>query len=301
MGDTHETRYKVVDTMANVKKVLEKEVNGLKVNLFEYDIESEESINQIKEYLVNKVKISKVHNNAEYDLTYYGTQNLDHEFVARFNEQVAKINIPKKSSIPQFDVRRERVTEWIAQYLLEQEYGCKFYDEADKRINLKTVEIDKHTDGIDVPGIRIDNDSIRFVICEVKASEANAIPCSSAKSLQEDIQKAIDNVDNRVTREILEYMHGIRNVKIQDELFNKIVEFLAHLIAGEKEDLAENIMFFPVLLRNNKRIIPERNINDYKNFSLQRVQKENVENIILSFEKQFTDFSTKIYEEAIGE
>lgn len=287
--------------MANVKKVLEKEVNGLKVNLFEYDIESEESINQIKEYLVNKVKISKVHNNAEYDLTYYGTQNLDHEFVARFNEQVAKINIPKKSSIPQFDVRRERVTEWIAQYLLEQEYGCKFYDEADKRINLKTVEIDKHTDGIDVPGIRIDNDSIRFVICEVKASEANAIPCSSAKSLQEDIQKAIDNVDNRVTREILEYMHGIRNVKIQDELFNKIVEFLAHLIAGEKEDLAENIMFFPVLLRNNKRIIPERNINDYKNFSLQRVQKENVENIILSFEKQFTDFSTKIYEEAIGE
>lgn len=30
--------------MANVKRVLETEVNGLKVNLFEYDIESEESI-----------------------------------------------------------------------------------------------------------------------------------------------------------------------------------------------------------------------------------------------------------------
>ena len=29
--------------------------------------------------------------------------------------------------------------------------------------------------------------------------------------------------------------------------------------------------------------------------------RENVENIILSFEKQFTDFSNKIYEEAIGE
>ena len=93
--------------MANVKKVLETEVNGLKVNLFEYDIESEESISQIKEYLINKVKISKVHNTAEYDLTYYGTQNLDPEFVARFNEQVARINIPKTSSIPQFDVRRE--------------------------------------------------------------------------------------------------------------------------------------------------------------------------------------------------
>lgn len=287
--------------MANVKKVLETEVNGLKVNLFEYDIESEESISQIKEYLINKVKISKVHNTAEYDLTYYGTQNLDPEFVARFNEQVARINIPKKSSIPQFDVRRERVTEWIAQYLLEQEYGCKFYDEADKRINLKTVEIDKHTDGIDVPGIWIDNDRIRFVVCEVKASEATKIPCDSVQSLQEDIQKAIDNADNRVSREILEYMHGIRNVKIQDELLEKIVGFLVHLIAGEKKDLAENIMFFPFLLRNNEKIVSDMNIDDYKNFSLQRVKRENVENIILAFEKRFTDFSTQVYEEAIGE
>lgn len=287
--------------MANVKKVLETEVNGLKVNLFEYDIESEESISQIKEYLINKVKISKVHNTAEYDLTYYGTQNLDPEFVARFNEQVARINIPKKSSIPQFDVRRERVTEWIAQYLLEQEYGCKFYDEADKRINLKAVEIDKHTDGIDVPGIWIDNDRIRFVVCEVKASEATKIPCDSVQSLQEDIQKAIDNADNRVSREILEYMHGIRNVKMQDELLDKIVGFLVHLIAGEKKDLAENIMFFPFLLRNNEKIVLDMNIDDYKNFSLQRVKRENVENIILAFEKRFTDFSTEVYEEAIGE
>ena len=57
--------------MANVKKVLETEVNGLKVKLLEYDVESEESVRQIKEYLVNKVKISKVHNTAEYDLTYF--------------------------------------------------------------------------------------------------------------------------------------------------------------------------------------------------------------------------------------
>ena len=287
--------------MANVKKVLEAEVNGLKVKLFEYDIESEESINQIKDYLIKKVKISKVHNTAEYDLTYYGSQNLNPEFVARFNEQIAKINTPKKSNIPQFDVRRERVTEWMAQYLLEQEYGCIFYDEADKRINLKAVEIDKHTDGIDVPGIWIDNDTIRFVVCEVKASEATKIPCSSSQALQEDIQKAIDNVDNRVTREILEYMHGIRNVKIQDELLDKIVVFLAHLIAGAKKDLSENIMFFPFLLRNNEKIVSEKNIDDYINFSLKRVKQENVENIILAFEKQFTDFSTEIYEEAIGE
>lgn len=287
--------------MTGISKVLEKELNGLKINLFEFDIESEESINEIKEYLVNKVKISKVHNIDEYDLTYYGTKNLNPDFVARFNEQVAKINVPKKSKIPQFDVRRERITEWMAQYFLEQKYGCKFYDEADKRVNLKTVEIDKHTDGIDVPGIWLDNDRIRFVVCEVKASEENKIPCDSMKSLQEDIQKSIDNVDNRVSHEILEYMHGIRNVKIQDDMLQKIVDFLIQLIAGEKKNLADNIMFFPFLLRNNEKIVSDRNIDDYKDFSLQRVKKENVENIILSFRKKFSEFSNEIYEEAIGE
>ena len=55
--------------MAGISKVLETELNGLKVNLFEFDIENEESFNEIKAYLVNKVKISKVHNIEEYDLT----------------------------------------------------------------------------------------------------------------------------------------------------------------------------------------------------------------------------------------
>lgn len=287
--------------MADMKKVLEKELNGLKVNLFEFDIENEESINELKAYLIHKIRISKVHNSEEYNLTYYGAKNLNPKFVARFNEQVAKINIPKKAPIPQFDVRRERVTEWFAQYLLEQEYGCKFYDDTDKRINLKTVEIDKHTDGIDVPGIWVDNDKLRFVVCEVKASEAAAIPCDSMESLQTDIQKAADNVDNRVSREILQYMHGIRNVKIEDDLLKKIICFLAELIAGEKEDMAKNIMFFPFLLRNNDKIVKKLDVNDFKDFQLQGVDKDNVKNIILSFQRKFSDFSNEVYQEAIGE
>lgn len=287
--------------MAGISKVLETELNGLKVKLFEFDVEDDESFNELKAYLINKVKISKVHNVEEYDLTYYGTKNLDPAFIARFNEQAARINIPKKAKKPQFDVRRERVTEWMGQYLLEQKYGCKFYDEADKRINLKNVEINKHTDGIDVPGIWIDDDRIRFVVCEVKASESDQIPCKSVQPLQEDIQKAIDNVDNRVSHEILEYMHGIRNVKMQDDILEKIVVFLAQLIAGEKEDLADNIMFFPCLLRNNENVFPVINAGDFMDFSLQGVKKENVENIIFSFRKKFSEFSNEIYEEAIGE
>ena len=283
-----------------IKKIFETNMNGLKVNLFELSIENEEGIAKIKEYLISKIKISKVHNADYYDLKYYGSQTLEPEFVARFNDAVKKICVPKKHSIHQFDVRRERVTEWMAQYLLEEKYGCKFYDEADKRINLEPVSIDKHTDGIDVPGILIENDKIRFVVCEVKASETHEIPCSSARDLQSDIQKSINNLDNRVTREILEYMHSIKNVKIQDDLLNKIVIFLSQLIAGEKQDLAENIMFFPLLLRNNKIIVSKRNIDDYKNFKLYNVKHENVENIILAFEQDLSEFSNKVYEEAIG-
>ena len=287
--------------MVDIKKVLETKKNELKVNLFEFDTDDEENFNNIKAYLINKVKISKIHNIDEYNLTYYGAKNLNPAFVAKFNEQVARINIPKKTAIPQFDVRRERITEWMAQHLLEQMYGCIFYDEADKRVNLKTVEIDKHTDGIDVPGIWVDNDRIRFVICEVKASQEKNIPCSSVMPLQDDIQKSVDNIDNRVSREILQYMHGIRNVKMQDDLLQRVIDFLARLIAGEKKDLADNLMFFPVLLRNNAKIIDEKNMDDYKNFSLQRVKEENVESIVAAFGKDFSEFSNEIYEKAIGD
>lgn len=287
--------------MADIKKILETKSNGLNVNLFEFDIDNEANFNELKAYLINKVKISKVHNIEEYNLTYYAPKNLNPEFVAKFNAQIAKINIPKKAKKPQFDVRRERVTEWMAQHLLEQEFGCLFYDEADKRINLKTVEIDKHTDGIDVPGIWLDDGQIKFVVCEVKASEEKNIPCSSMKPLQEDIQKAIENTDNRVSREILEYMHGIREAEIQDELFQRIVVFLAELIGGEKRDLADNIMFFPFLLRNNGKIISESNTDDFKKFSLNRVRQENVQNIIAVFGQDFSIFSDGIYEQALGE
>lgn len=36
--------------MTGISKVLETELNGLKVNLFEFDIENEERFNEIKAY-----------------------------------------------------------------------------------------------------------------------------------------------------------------------------------------------------------------------------------------------------------
>lgn len=246
--------------MSVIKELLSSKANGLKIKLFEYNIDDEESYKKIKDYLINKVRKSKVHNTLEYNLAYYGSANLNPEFVKKFNERVAEINIPQKAKkIPQFDVRRERVTEWMAQLVLENKYGCKFYEEADKRMNLETVDIDKHTSGIDVPGIMFEDDIVKFVVCEVKASEDTKIPCSSSKALMNDIQKSIENNENRVSREILQYMHGIRNVKMADDEITKILEFLAKLVVDSQENsiknLVKNIMFFPVLIRKNNEII----------------------------------------------
>lgn len=88
---------------------------------------------------------------------------------------------------------------------------------------------------------------------------------------------------------------------MQDDLLQRVIDFLARLIAGEKKDLADNLMFFPVLLRNNAKIIDEKNMDDYKNFSLQRVKEENVESIVAAFGKDFSEFSNEIYEKAIGD
>lgn len=290
--------------MSAVKEVFSSKANGLNVKLFEYDIEDEESFKNIKDYLIDKIRKSKVHNPLEYDLTYYGSANLDPEFIKRFNEKVAEINIPKKEkNIPHFDVRRERVTEWMAQYVLEDQYGCTFFDEADKRMNIDTVEIDKHTPGIDVPGIMFEDDRIKFVVCEVKASEDKNIPCSSAKDLMNDIQKSIDNKENRVSREILQYMHGIRNVLMENDEVTKILEFLADLVvrgkADSSENLAQSIMFFPVLIRRNEEIIDNNNVSDYKNFEFTGVQTGNIENIIGYFGNPINEFSNDIYKEAI--
>jgi hypothetical protein len=231
-----------------VKELASTKLNSLTVKLFEYDIDNEQSFTDLKEYLVKKIKNSKVHN---VNLNYYGSKNLNPIFVKKFNEQVAKITIPQKAKMPQFDVRRERVTEWMAQLLLEKKYNCMFYEEADKRMNIEPVELSKHTPGIDVPGIRIVDNQIKFVICEVKASEENNIPCGSVTSLQQDIQKSIDNKESRVTLEILQYMRGIRNVKMKDVELQRIIDFLAKLITGNRTELADSIMFFPVLIRNN--------------------------------------------------
>lgn len=286
--------------MIAIKELLSAKSNGINVKLFEYDVDDEQCFNELKKYLISKIRTSKVHNVENYDLNYYGSKNLNPEFIKKFNEQVFKISIPLKSKIPQFDVRRERVTEWMAQLLLEKKYSCRFHEEADKRMNMEPVNIDKHTSGIDVPGIRIDNGQVKFVVCEVKASEEKKVPCSSVASLQEDIQKSINNKEERVTKEILQYMHGIRNIKMMDDELLMIIDFLAKLIVNDENSLVDNIMFFPVIIRNNEEITKNKNAADFRDFVVKGVGSNNVENIVIAFQRSINEFSNNIYTEAIG-
>ena len=282
-----------------IRELLSTKSHGINVKLFEYDIEDGQNFNELKEYLISKVRTSKVHNKNNYDLNFYGSKNLNPEFIKKFNEQISKTTIPIRTKIPQFDVRRERVTEWMAQLLLEKKYGCTFHEEADKRINIEPVNVDRHTPGIDVPGIRIEKSKIKFVVCEVKASGDKKIPCSSSSSLQEDIQKSIDNKEKRITKEILQYMHGIRNVEMKDDEMNMIIDFLAKLIVNDKDSLVDNIMFFPVIIRNNDKIIENKDAGDYRDFVVEGVDSINIENIVVAFQKSINDFSNYIYKEAI--
>ncbi len=290
--------------MPLVKELFSKEINGLNIKLFEYDVNDTTNLNKLKDYLIGKVKKSKVHNTLEYDLTYYGSKNLNSDFVKKFNETVKELNTPEKlKSIPHFDVRRERVTEWMAQIILEEKYSCKFYEEADKRMNLKPIDIDKHTSGIDVPGIMFKNNELKFVVCEVKASEDKKIPCSSSKALMKDMQKAIDNDKNRLSREILNYMGEIRNVAMKSDEVSKILNFLAELVVNTENNLndciSKNIMFFPLLIRKNDKIVIDNNVDDYKNFKVKGIDNTNIENIICCFGRSINEFSNDIYDEAL--
>lgn len=283
--------------MVKINELFSRENSGITIKLFEYDIDDDISYNELKEYLIQKVRGSKAHSITAEGILPYVTPEMDTNFIARLNQKITQLMTPAAHGIPHFDVRRERVTEWMAQLLLEQKYDCIFYDAADKRMNIEPVNLDKHTPGIDVPGLKIVEDEIKFVVCEVKASEANVPATSVADSLNQDIQNSIDS-NSRVSTEILQYITSIRK-NIENEDLQKVIIFLTKLINLSGSDLMNNILFFPIMIRKCEAIVAENNVSDFDNFSVRGIDKKSIENILVSFKKSFLDFSQEIYEEAI--
>ena len=75
--------------------------------------------------------------------------------------------------------------------------------EVDKRINVDPVMLDKQPAGIDVVGIQKEQNELKCVVCEVKASGDSKIPCNSSEGLLKDINNALDN-RKRVEKEIFQ-------------------------------------------------------------------------------------------------
>lgn len=275
------------------------EHNGITVKLFEYNLTNDNNIIELKNYLIDKVKKSQSYTKKIISNLHYNTSPLmNDKFIANITKRINDCSCPQNHPIEHFGVKRERITEWMAQLLLEKKYKCKFFDEADKRMLLSYATEDKHTPGIDVPGILTNGDELKFIICEVKASEQNSIPCSSSKELNDDIQKAINNKKNRVSKEILDYVSRIQDIEFNTKDIEKIINFLLELLSDTTYN--NKIHFFPVLIRNNEKIKINKNSDDYKNFNVDNLSKENIENILGIFLSPINEFSDSIYKEALN-
>lgn len=278
---------------------ISKKIRSFEVTVYEVDTSVEDEAKKLENYLVDRIKKIKIFNEIDELLSLFNVPNIDDTFSKKFKENLKEICNPKKNKIATFDIRRSFVTEFMSQLLLERNYSCMFYDHADKRINVTPITIEKHSPGIDVVGVRVTTENIKFVVCEVKASKSD-IPCTETKSLLEDINNAKNISNHRLTKEILSYIDSIKS-DADDLIIAKIVQFLLTILA-KKEDEAfvlSNIIFFPFLLRNNNEIVSSQNVDDFELFSNEDFNGIEIKGVIWSFNNDINTFCENIWNQAL--
>ncbi len=270
-------------------------INGFEVKA--YDVDSKFD-NALKNLLKNKIQQIKLYDTVKY--SDYLAADATPEYREAFKNKLLSLAIPNDHKINWFNVKRTITTEFMSQLLLEKNFNCIFHEEVDKRINVDPVVLEKQPPGIDVVGIQKEQDEFKFVVCEVKASGDNAIPCSSSKGLLQDINNALSN-RQRVEREILQYMGDLSSS--DNKTIKNIVHFLSDLLmTNETENkIYESIVFYPFLIRNNARILNENNLNDFQNFDKKELGDINLSGIIWSFNENIDSFCIDLYNEAVKE
>jgi hypothetical protein len=254
---------------------------------------------KLEAYLIDKIKKIKIFNQIDEITSLFNVPSIDNEFAQKFKDGLKNVCDPKKHKIATFDIRRSFVTEFMSQLLLERNYNCVFYDQADKRINVTPVTIEKHSPGIDVVGVQLTSATIKFIVCEVKASKSD-IPCTESEGLLEDINKARNISNHRLTKEVLAYINSIRD-DIDDEIIVKIVQFLLNILSQTEDEtfVLSNIIFFPFLIRNNAEILSNQNISDFDLFGDQDFNGTDIKGIIWSFNNDINTFCENIWTEAL--
>ena len=276
-------------------------VNSIEINVYELDEsnQSMDAVNYLESYLMGKIKAMKMHQDFIVN-DVFNVPILEKEYIDRINLEIQKVNTPAYSRLNWFDVRRSRVTEFMSQLLLEKEYKCTFFKEADKRINLAAYEADKHVTGVDVTGIQERGEDFKFVLCEVKASKEKRIPCSSASDLLSDIYSAYTNV-KRVFREIVDYYWKLGEELKTGELA-KVLNFLVSILkqCSSHEVILENVIFIPFLIRNNPEIIEDKNLDDFRDFKMEDFTGADIKGIIWSVNFDIDQFSKEIYDRILN-
>lgn len=277
-------------------------VNGVDVGVYEIDLASAEELNRLKENLKTRIRKIKAHQGLSQYSTYTAVPNLKPEFVERINEIITSITRPGAHGLPWFDVRRTRVTEFMAELLLEKEFGCIFFDEAEKRMSITPDELYRNTQGIDVPGIQNSREGFKFVVCEVKASDSDRIPSSSSGDLLSDIRKSYEDEGKRLSKEVLGYFTKLSGLNVDEGVVKNVTSFLLDVLSksNSRELMLRNIIFFPFLIRNNSRILAESNLNDFRDFNADDFRDTTIKGLIWLFNQNITTFCNDLYSEAIS-
>tara|TARA_R110002072_G_scaffold157172_6_gene307744 strand:+ start:804 stop:1667 length:864 start_codon:yes stop_codon:yes gene_type:complete len=277
-----------------------KKINDFEVSVYEVDNKDAGEQLKLEEYLTSKIKNIKIYNDLDKYADLLNVPNIDAAFAEKLKASIKEICDPKKHPIQAFDIRRSFVTEFLSQLLLERNYSCVFYEEADKKINVDPVLIEKHSAGIDVTGIQRDTDAMKFVVCEVKASNSK-IPCTESEPLLNDIKKAYELENKRLTREILSYCRKLNDT--DDDMLTGVVEFLVNILAkkDDKEFVLDNIIFFPFLIRQNADIVTNSDVSDYNVFGEEKFNGSAIKGIIWSFNNDINTFCQNIWSKALAD
>jgi hypothetical protein len=265
---------------------LEKEqtFGSVQAKLYSY----KESQNQLSKYIQNKIQ--QPQNNFENLLKNSAGDNIDK---APLLKKFQELSTPKNHIIPAFDVKRSTVTEFMAEFLLEKEFQCIFFEQSNKKINKSVVDTNRHSTGIDCVGIQDKDNSLRFIVVESKASQDNAIPCNSSKKVKDEVENILDFGNDRFYREIFS-MFTLLGL---EQPLKKYTEFLLDLIQKKNAPkiFAEKIIIFPFLIRNNPIILENKNLDDFRDFSQLDTKQVETTGIVWAFNKNLDEFIASIY------
>lgn len=283
------------------RKISENIVGDIKASVFELDVD-EVTQRELHDRLTSKIQAMKIHRELmEDNFLDLLSPSMSDQYKQTIRENFRDLAAPQRHPIVSFDVRRSRVTEFMSQLLLEDSYGCVFHEISDKRINLDFHRADKHVEGIDVTGIAQGQSGLKFVVCEVKATNSSHTPSSSMSALVTDINNAYGDNKSRLAREIADVITKMKESISSQEIKN-IVTFLVGVLSerdsGSK--YLEKVIFHPFLVKQNTSGVSLDGESEFSPFSDVSYESATVEGVIWSFNADINEFCNTIYEDAIA-